>query len=156
MIRSVEQYLESLRDERVIYCLGERVKDVTTHPILKTVIQSSAMDYFFPNDPKYRDLFVAKNEDGEDVHCLFLSPKNPDNLLRRREIFLTSWRTGGGTNLHCMGVDALDASRVVAGGEGKKISTHYVERGEAYCKKLQKSDRGVYGGVTEGERDEGA
>ena len=37
MIRTVEQYLESLRDGRVIYNLGERVKDVTTHPILRRV-----------------------------------------------------------------------------------------------------------------------
>ena len=72
MIRTVEQYLESLKDGRLIYCLGERVKDVTTHPILKTVIQSAAMDYFFTNDPKYRNLFVAKDEEGEDVHCLSL------------------------------------------------------------------------------------
>src|SRR4030065_906715 len=115
MIRTVEQYLESLRDERVIYCLGEKVKDVTLHPILRTVIQSAAMDYFFPNDPKYRDLFVTKNEEGEDVHYLFVPPRSAEDLVRRREIFLTTWRTGGGTNLHCMGVDALEASRVVAG-----------------------------------------
>ena len=29
MIRTVEQYLESLKDGRVIYCLGEKVQDVT-------------------------------------------------------------------------------------------------------------------------------
>jgi aromatic ring hydroxylase len=30
MIRTVEQYLESLDDGRVVYCLGERVRDVRT------------------------------------------------------------------------------------------------------------------------------
>ena len=68
MIRSVEQYLESLKDGRVIYCLGERVKDVTTHPILRTVVQSAAMDYVFTNDLGYRDLFVTKNAEGEEVY----------------------------------------------------------------------------------------
>jgi len=33
MIMAVEQYLESLNDGRVAYCLGERVKNVRTHPI---------------------------------------------------------------------------------------------------------------------------
>ncbi len=153
MIRSVEQYLESLRDGRVIYCLGERVKDVTRHPILRTVIQSAAMDYFFPSRPEYRDLFVTKNEEGEDVHYLFRPPKSPEDLLRRREIFLTSWRTGGGTNLHSMGVDALDASRVVAARMDKKLGTGYVERVEAYRKYLQRSDLGITGAMTDVKGD---
>ena len=114
MIRTVEQYLESLRDERVIYCLGERVKDVTTHPTLRYVIQPCAMDYFFPNDPKYRDLFVTKNEEGEDVHFLFTQPKSAEDLVRRREIFVTASRAGGPVLLHAMGTDALAATRVVA------------------------------------------
>lgn len=39
MIRTVEQYLESLRDGRVLYCLGERVKDVTKHPVLRKMVK---------------------------------------------------------------------------------------------------------------------
>ncbi len=153
MIRSIEQYVESLKDGRVIYCLGERVGDVTSHPILKRVIQNSAMDYFFTNDPKYRSLFVAKNEEGEEVHSLFLSPKSPEDLLKRREIFLTSWRSGGGTNLHSVGVDALEASRVVAGRMDKRLGTHYVERVEAYRKYLQKEDLGLIGAMTDVKGD---
>jgi len=60
MIRTVEQYLESLRDGRVIYDLGERVKDVTTHPVLRRVIQGGAMDWVLTNDPERRDLFVTR------------------------------------------------------------------------------------------------
>jgi len=71
MIRTVEQYLESLRDGRVIYNMGERVKDVTTHPILRRVIMRGAMDWVLTNDPKRRDLFVTKNEEGEEVHFLW-------------------------------------------------------------------------------------
>ncbi len=153
MIRSVEQYLESLRDGRVIYCLGERVRDVTTHPILRNVIHSAAMDYYFPNNPKYRDLFVSKNEVGEDVHSLFLSPRSAEDLLRRREMFLTTWRTGGGTQLHCMGIDALEASRVVAERMDRQMGTNYLERVEAYRKYLQKADLGITGAMTDVKGD---
>ena len=153
MIRSVEQYLESLRDGRVIYCLGERVKDVTTHPLLRNVIQSAAMDYFFPNDPKYHDLFVAKNEKDEEVHALFISPKKAEDLLRRRDVFLTTWRTGGGTQLHCMGIDALEASRVVAERMDKQIGTNYIERVEAYRRYLQQGDLGITGAMTDVKGD---
>ena len=153
MIRTVEQYLESLRDGRVIYCLGERVKDVTTHPTLRYVIQPCAMDYFFPNDPKYRDLFVTKNEEGEDVHFLFTQPKSAEDLVRRREIFVTASRAGGPVLLHAMGTDALAATRVVAERMDRQLGTHYVERVEAYRKHLQKEDLGVTGAVTDVKGD---
>ena len=68
MIRKVEQYLEGIRDGRVVYCLGEKVKDVTTHPVLRRVAMIGAMDWVLSNDPDHRDLFVTKNEEGEEVH----------------------------------------------------------------------------------------
>jgi aromatic ring hydroxylase len=63
----VEPYLESLNDGRQIWCLGEKVADVRTHPTLSSIIRTAAMDYVLPNHPDYRDLFVTKNEDGEEV-----------------------------------------------------------------------------------------
>ncbi len=45
MIRTVEQYMESLNDGREIWCLGEKVKDVRTHPILRTIVMASATDF---------------------------------------------------------------------------------------------------------------
>ena len=68
MIRTVEQYLDSLDDGRVVYCLGERVKDVRTHPTIRSVIRFAAMDYALPNDPRFRPLFVTQNEEGEEVN----------------------------------------------------------------------------------------
>lgn len=155
MIRTVDEYLESLRDGRVIYCLGKKVKDVTTHPILRRVIFTAAMDYIFPHDPNYRDLFVAKDEDGEDTNFMFLSPKSSDDLLRRREIFVTATRTGGGVELHRMGVDALAAAAIAATNMDNKLGTDYRERVENYRKYLQKNDLGVTGAMTDAKGDRG-
>ena len=44
MIRTAEQYLETINDGREIWCLGEKVKDVRTHPTLSGIIQTTAMD----------------------------------------------------------------------------------------------------------------
>lgn len=153
MIRSVEQYLASLQDGRRIYCLGEKVRDVSTHPLLRNVIRSASMDYFFPNEPQYRDLFVGKNPQGEDVNALFISPQSSEDLLKRREIFLTTWRTGGGTQLHCMGIDALEASRVVAERMDNKLGTNYVARVEGYRTYLQQHDLGITGAMTDVKGD---
>ena len=148
MIRKVEQYLEGIRDGRVVYCLGEKVKDVTTHPILRRVAMIGAMDWILTNDPKHRDLFVTKNEEGEEVHFLWTQAKSKEDLLRRREVYLEGIRHAG-IGLHAMGVDGLAALRVLAERMDKKLGTNYVERVESYRRYIQKTDIGVTGAQTD-------
>ena len=38
-IRTVDEYLESIRDDREVWFDGERVKDVTTHRSLRTAVK---------------------------------------------------------------------------------------------------------------------
>ena len=45
MIRTGEQYKDSIRDRRVVYVNWERVKDVTTHPQFKPLIDVRARIY---------------------------------------------------------------------------------------------------------------
>ena len=64
-IRTPEQYMEGLRDGRVVYFNGERVTDVTKHRVLKVCVDQIAIDYVFSTDPRYQKLFVEKNDEGE-------------------------------------------------------------------------------------------
>jgi 4-hydroxybutyryl-CoA dehydratase / vinylacetyl-CoA-Delta-isomerase len=153
MIRTVEQYLKSLDDGREVYCLGERVKDVRTHPTLRSIVRCSAMDFALPNHPKLHDLFVTKNEDGEDVNFLLTKPRNSQELLRRRECFIAAMRSGGGFLVHSMGVDALAACTVAANKMDKALGTNYVERVENYRKHLQKNDIALTGAMTDVKGD---
>ena len=155
MIRTVEQYLESLVDGREVYCLGEEVKDVRAHPTIRSIIRGSAMDYVLPHDERCRHLFVTKDEDGEDVNFLLVAPKSADDLVRRRECFITGMRAGGGIVLHCMGIDALAACTVAAQKMDKKLGTNYVPRVEAYRRYLQKGDIGITGAITDVKGDRG-
>lgn len=154
MIRTVEQYLESLRDGRVIYNSGERVKDVTTHPVLRRVVRGGCMDYVLTNDPEHRDLFVTKNEKGEDVHFLWTSPKTSEDLIRKRNIYIEGCRYGG-SGLHSMGVDALAAARVVAGRMDRNLGTNYIEHVEHFREQLQSTDDGITGAQTDVKGDRG-
>ena len=45
MIRTGEQYLESLRDDRRVYTGGELIRDVTTHPKTRDYAHAIA-DYY--------------------------------------------------------------------------------------------------------------
>ena len=49
-IKTPQQYIESLKDGRVVYCNGEKVDDVTTHSILKICRDWVAMDYVLQMD----------------------------------------------------------------------------------------------------------
>ena len=95
------------------------------------------MDYVPPNHPDFRNLFVAKNEEGEDINFLLTSPKTPEDLIRRRESYIVGIRSGGGVIVHCMGADALAAFTVAAKVMDKEIGTNYTERVENYRKLLQ-------------------
>ena len=49
-IRTPEEYLESVRDGRVVWLQGEKVKDVTKHQYLRKCADSCAMDYSLCQD----------------------------------------------------------------------------------------------------------
>jgi 4-hydroxyphenylacetate 3-monooxygenase len=56
MIRTGEQYRDSIRDGREVYIGGERVKDVTTHPLFKPLVDIRARFYDMQHEPGTRDL----------------------------------------------------------------------------------------------------
>ena len=153
MIKTVEQYLESLNDGREVWCLVERVKDVRTHPTVSTIVRMATIHYVLPNHPDFRDLFVTKDQDGEDINFLLTSPKTPQDMLRRRECHMVGMRTGGGVLVHCMGADALAAFSVAAQVMDKKLGTNYMERVENYRRYLQKNDLALTGAITDVKGD---
>ena len=76
-IKTAEQYLESLKDGRVVYFDGELVPDVTQHPICKITNDWVAMDYIMNNDPRYQDLLTDLDEDGERVSFALQPQRTP-------------------------------------------------------------------------------
>jgi 4-hydroxybutyryl-CoA dehydratase/vinylacetyl-CoA-Delta-isomerase len=121
--------------------------------MLRTIIRSAAMDFALPNDPRFHDLYVTKNEEGEDVNFLLTPPRTTQELLRRRECFVTGIRTGGGFLVHCMGADALAAITLAAAKMDQALGTGYVARVENYRKFLQKNDVGLTGAMTDVKGD---
>lgn len=78
-LRSVKEYVKSLRDEGEVYVYGEKVNGVTTHPMLKVCIDTAAVDYEIAGNPQYRDLAVVNHpKTGEPItwRRFSTSPKN--------------------------------------------------------------------------------
>src|SRR3979409_226417 len=64
MIRTGNQYLDSIRDGREVYINGERVKDVTQHSMMKPLIDIRARIYDMQHEASSREL-LAYRQDGE-------------------------------------------------------------------------------------------
>lgn len=62
MIRTGEEYRDSLRDGREVYMDGERVDDVTTHPMLRPLVDIRARIYDMQHAPETRDLMTVEHE----------------------------------------------------------------------------------------------
>jgi 4-hydroxybutyryl-CoA dehydratase/vinylacetyl-CoA-Delta-isomerase len=95
-LRTSEQYRDSLRDQRTVYFRGQRLTDVTQHPLLQVAIDHEATDYRLMHDPAFRDLAVVRHpESGEEMSRYFLPPRSPEELLKRSELIETACREGG-------------------------------------------------------------
>jgi 4-hydroxyphenylacetate 3-monooxygenase len=91
MPRIGTQYIESLRDGREVYILGEQVTDVTVHPAFRNSIASAAHLYDFQNQTEHieRMTFVPSDSTARVSRCWQL-PTNYAELAGRREA-LAAW-----------------------------------------------------------------
>lgn len=64
MIRTGSEYKDSIRGTREVFVNGERVKDVTAHPMFKPLVDIRARIYDMQHDPATRHIMAYK-EDGE-------------------------------------------------------------------------------------------
>ena len=155
VLKTPQQYIESVRDDRVVYCNGERVKDVTAHPILKICRDWMAMDYVLQNDSRYRDLLTEEDQDGERISFALMPQKSRADLIRLREIVKLWARVcfGKPPGAKFVAKDGLNAVTVVSQRIDKKYGTHYADNVEAYRRHLQKNDLSFAMGLTDVKGD---
>ncbi|MCF7553280.1 4-hydroxyphenylacetate 3-hydroxylase N-terminal domain-containing protein [Pseudonocardia sp. WMMC193] len=86
------EYLESLRDGRVVYCGGERIDDLTTHPATAGYARVIAEYYDLHHDPRLRDELTFVDEDGERRALHWMIPRDKQDVQRRRRYHEFWWR----------------------------------------------------------------
>jgi 4-hydroxyphenylacetate 3-monooxygenase len=68
MIRTGDEYRDSIKDNREVFMNGERVKDVTSHLMFKPLIDIRARMYDMAHDPATRDVMTVAQ--GADVNAI--------------------------------------------------------------------------------------
>ncbi len=87
--------MTSIRDDREIYIDGQRVKDVTTHPMLKPLVDVRARIYDLAHEAKTQETMTFV-EDGERFAVGSQLPYTQDHWqAKRRAIDTVMWDIGG-------------------------------------------------------------
>ena len=85
MIRTGDEYRESIRDGREVCIGGERVDDVPTHPAFRPIVDVRARIYDMAHEPATRDLMsVVDQETGERCAIGAKLPISKDDWRAKR------------------------------------------------------------------------
>ena len=139
-LRTTEEYVASLRDGRTVFYKGERVPDVTTHPVIQIAIEHASIDYRMAEDLKWRDLATVRDEEtGHLISRYYQLPRNSEELLKRSALIEQATRLGRTlvVLIKEIGTDALFALQILAKQMDEKLGTEYLERVRryhAYCR----------------------
>ena len=155
-LRTADQYLESLRDGRSVYFRGQRVPDVTQHPVIGVAAQHAAIDYRMAHDPAHRDLCVVADEGGE-YSRYYQIPRTPDDLLQRSRL-IEAATTEGATLVVLIkeiGTDALCGLLRVSSAVDAEHGTGYQARVQAFYEHCRDNDLAVAVAQTDVKGDRG-
>jgi len=84
VIRTGEQYKESIRDGRQVWINGERVKDVTTHPMFKPLVDIRARIYDMQHEAATKPVLVYRDEAGDEHAIANKLPHTKDDWIAKR------------------------------------------------------------------------
>jgi 4-hydroxybutyryl-CoA dehydratase / vinylacetyl-CoA-Delta-isomerase len=156
-MRTAREYRASLQDGRTVYFQGERVQDVTAHPVLRVAVDHAAIDFEMAADDRYRRLAVVPRPGGGEMSRYFAFPAGPDDLLRRMELIETSTRLGGTVVplIKEIGTDAFFALHLIAHEMDEKRGTRYMERVRAFFARCRDGDLAMAVAQTDVKGDRG-
>ena len=155
MIKTAEEYREDVRKIKPrVFLGGELVKDITEHPVTRTVINTIAAMYDLANNPKYKDIMVTKSElIGEDI-SRFLKPcRSKEDLYKRHEASKLAAQTVGMCYYRCGGFEIANPMFATTWEMDRDLGTSYHGRFTEFWKKLQKDDLHFSGGITDVKGD---
>lgn len=74
MLRTGAEYRESIRDGREVWIDGEKVDDVTTHPMFKPLVDIRAQIYDLAHDPETADVMTYTDEKSGELCAIGSKP----------------------------------------------------------------------------------
>ena len=86
MLRTGDQYRDSLRDGREVWVDGEKVNDVSSHPVFKPIVDIRARIYDMAHEEKFSENLTYTDEKSNEKNCIGSKlPKSKNDWLLKRE-----------------------------------------------------------------------
>ncbi|MCB1749807.1 MAG: 4-hydroxyphenylacetate 3-hydroxylase [Gammaproteobacteria bacterium] len=96
-VRTGQQFIAGLKDEREVWYHGQRVDDVTTFPEFRAAVRAIADIYDLQHDPAHRAVMVVEDSAlGEPIGRAFEIPRSAEQLRLKREAYITCARANCG------------------------------------------------------------
>ncbi|WP_127902264.1 4-hydroxyphenylacetate 3-hydroxylase N-terminal domain-containing protein [Solirhodobacter olei] len=158
MIRTGAEYMESVRDRREVYINGERVKDGTSHPMFRPLVEIRATIYDMQHDLETRGIMTVQ-QDGVPVAVGNALPfSQAEWWPKRRATDMVMDRIGGGVT--CVGdetvgemwslLDATEALAAIDPNFAPNIRAHVDFRSRRICAPPHEDDGGAFARCREG------
>ncbi|MEK6778877.1 MAG: 4-hydroxyphenylacetate 3-hydroxylase N-terminal domain-containing protein [Candidatus Deferrimicrobiota bacterium] len=155
-LRTREQYLASLRAMRPnIHKFGELIKDVTTHPATRRVVESHARAFDAASDPDLAGIFTtASSLTGERIFRFNSLMTSFDEILFNMKLKRASYRrTGTCSGGTCVGWNASNVLWAITQEADKECGTSYQARLKKWILHAQEKGLVVAGALTDAKGD---
>ncbi len=86
MIRTGEEFIESIRDGREVYMNGEKIRDVPSHPAFKPIVDIRARIYDLAHDEKTRRIMTYTDDEGETNAISLKLPQTQQDWHDKRRV----------------------------------------------------------------------
>jgi aromatic ring hydroxylase len=141
-LKTPDEYIQSLRDGRVVYYRGKKVDDITTHPVLSIPINHAKHFYKLRENNELKKLLVINDQNLGEISGFYKICKSSEDLLYRSKIIQETTRLSGGLfNItQAIGSDALHALFIVAKKLDAESNRGYSERVRKYYEYVTTND----------------
>jgi len=140
-LRTAREYKDSLRDGRAVFFRGQKVSDVTAHPVIGIAVEHAALEYTMPQEPRWRDLAVVEHN-GDIYNRCYKIPLDSADLLKRSELIAAITREGATypVLIKEIGTEALFTLLMISSMLEARGNSQYRERVERYYRYCRDND----------------
>lgn len=139
-----------------IYAQGQRIQDVTVHPLLSLHCNCASMTYELAQNPEYEQLMTAKSHlTGNRVNRFTHIHQSREDLVNKVKMIRLLGQKTGACFQRCVGFDGLNAVYSTTYEMDEKYGTDYHDRLKAYLRTVQEENLMVVGAMTDAKGDRG-
>jgi len=154
VLKSPEEYLESIKRPVNLYMFGEKIKEFWKHPIIIPSINSVKKIYELAQIDEFKDLMTAISHlTGETINRFTHIHQSVDDLIKKVQMQRLMGQKTACCFQRCVGFDTANALYSVTYEMDKEYGTNYHDRFKKYWIEVQNQDLTVDGAMTDTKGD---